>query len=279
MIGMLNGMQGQAMPGAQQGQFPGQPGQPGQQPGQPGSYPGQAGPYQGQPGQPGPYQGQPGQPGPYQGQPEQPGPYQGQQEPPGPYQGQPGQPGPYQGQQEPPGPYQGQPGQPGPYQGQPQPPYQGQQPPNQGQQPPQQGQGYTYAGGYSESGPGGNAYGNRPTFGGGDFSGNIGQDITNAVLGSATGFLGRAIGRKMQKAFQERVVPAMQARAAQQQQQSQQAMGDMAAIAQRYPDLRACTRDQVVFLDGGSGVVPISEIRMPVTMQQADAIVGRLRAQ
>ena len=81
----------------------------------------------------------------------------------------------------------------------------------------------------------------------------------------------------MQKTIQERVVPAMQAKAAQAQQQWQQSRADQAAIVQKYPDLRGCMHDQVVFLQGGTSVVPVSEIRMPVTLAQADALVDRLR--
>ena len=36
-------------------------------------------------------------------------------------------------------------------------------------------------------------------------------------------------------------------------------------------------RDQV-FLESGSRIVPISEVRMPVTLAGADALVNRLRA-
>ena len=61
-------------------------------------------------------------------------------------------------------------------------------------------------------------------------------------------------------------------------QQWQPSPDDQAAIVQRYPDLRGCMRDQVVFLDGRSLAVPISEIRMPITLAQADALVARLRA-
>lgn len=145
---------------------------------------------------------------------------------------------------------------------------------------PQGGQGYTYAGGYSDyNQQGGTQYQNRnrPSYDSDSFTGDIGQDVANAVLGGATRFLGRAIGRKVQKTFEERVIPAMQARAAQVQQQQQQARSDQAAIVAKYPDLRGCLHDQVVFLDGGSRVVPISEIRMPITMASADEVVSRLR--
>jgi hypothetical protein len=144
------------------------------------------------------------------------------------------------------------------------------------------GQGYVFAGeGYSDYGPSGTRT-SRPA----DFDtplfdgpgGDIGGDIANAVMGTAFKFVGRAIGKRVQKTIQERVVPAMQAKAAQAQQQWQESRADQAAIVQKYPDLRGCMHDQVVFLQGGTRVVPVSEIRMPVTVAQADALVDRLRA-
>jgi hypothetical protein len=104
------------------------------------------------------------------------------------------------------------------------------------------------------------------------------QEIANAVIGAAFKFAGRGIAKRMQKAYEERIGPALEARAAQARQQWQPSRDDQAAIVQRYPDLRGCMRDQVVFLAGGSRSVPITEIRMPITMTQADALVDRLRA-
>jgi hypothetical protein len=111
-----------------------------------------------------------------------------------------------------------------------------------------------------------------------DFDGdNVIDDIGGAVLGAALGFAGRAIGRRMKKAFEEKVIPAMEAKAAQAQQQFEQSRAEQDAIAARYPELRGCTKDQVVFVDGGTRTVSISEIKMPVTMAQADSIVAQLR--
>ena len=106
-----------------------------------------------------------------------------------------------------------------------------------------------------------------------DFDGDLADDIGGAVLGAALGF----VGRRMKKALEERVIPAVQARAAQAQQQFEQSRAEQDAIAARYPELRGCTRDEVVFVDGGLRTVPISEIKMPVTLAQADSIVARLR--
>jgi hypothetical protein len=176
--------------------------------------------------------------------------------------------------------------QPGQFPGQGPYPYQGQGP-NQGQEPyPGQqnsGQGgYTYAGtGYSDYGPNGPNnpnYRNSTQFPDFDSSGDIGQDIANAVLGSAFKFVGKKMAKKMQQAYEERIQPAMQARAAQTQQQWQQSRADQDTIVQRYPDLRGCMQDQVLFLEGGTRTVPISQIRMPVTVAQADTIVDQLRA-
>jgi hypothetical protein len=116
---------------------------------------------------------------------------------------------------------------------------------------------------------------------GNDFDMNLGdnlaEDIGGAVFGAAMGIAGRAFGRKMKQAFEDKVVPAMQAKMAQAQGQFAQQKAEQDAIAARYPELRGCMKDQVVFLDGGTKTVPVSEIKMPVTMAQADGLVARLR--
>jgi hypothetical protein len=106
---------------------------------------------------------------------------------------------------------------------------------------------------------------------------NIVDDIGGAVFGAALGFAGRAIGRRMKRAFEEKVVPAMEAKAAQAQQQWEQSKAEQDAIVARYPELRSCLKDQVIFLDGGYKTVPVSELKMPVTLAQADDVVSRLR--
>ena len=110
------------------------------------------------------------------------------------------------------------------------------------------------------------------------FDGNkLADDIGGAVFGAALGFAGRAIGRRMKKAVEERVMPAVQARAQQAQQQQAQQRIEQDAIAARYPELRGCMKDQVIFLDGGSRIVAVSELTLPLTLAQADAVVARLR--
>jgi hypothetical protein len=117
--------------------------------------------------------------------------------------------------------------------------------------------------------------------GGRDFDLNLGdnlaEDIGGAVLGAAFGLAGRAFAKRMKKAFDDKVVPAMQAKAQQAQAQFEQQKAEQEAIAARYPELRGCMKDQVVFLDGGTKTVPVSEIKMPVTVAQADNVVARLR--
>ena len=90
-----------------------------------------------------------------------------------------------------------------------------------------------------------------------------------AVLGG-TRFIGRAIGRRVKRAYNERAVPAMAAK--------QEAMlREQIAIAERHPDLRACLTDQVVFLAGGSRVLPMAGLIGRLTLEQSDALVAQLR--
>src|SRR5579859_5280096 len=104
---------------------------------------------------------------------------------------------------------------------------------------------------------------------GGDAS-NIEEAIGDAVLGAATKAIGRVIGRKMRQAYNERIVPAMAAR-------QEAVLNDRAAIAQRHPDLRACLKDQVVFLVGGTRVLPLASAMRVRTVEQSDALVAQLR--
>jgi hypothetical protein len=117
----------------------------------------------------------------------------------------------------------------------------------------------------------------RPDFGFDSGIGNVADDIGGAVFGAALGFAGRAIGKRMKRAFEEKVMPAMEAKAAQAQQQWEQTKAEQDAIVERYPELRGCLKDQVVFLDGGYRTVPVSELKTPVTLAQADDVVARLR--
>jgi hypothetical protein len=94
--------------------------------------------------------------------------------------------------------------------------------------------------------------------------------IGEAVLGAATKAIGRVIGRKMRQAYTERVAPAMAAR-------QESVLNERIAIAQRHPDLRACLRDQVIFLAGGTRVLPLASAMRVRTVEQSDALVAQLR--
>ena len=99
----------------------------------------------------------------------------------------------------------------------------------------------------------------------------IGEAVVDIVGFAAGRFIGRAIKNKVQKVTEERIMPAVNAQAEQQQQ-------EWTAIAQRYPELRACLRDQVIFLAGGTRTVPLSQVNFSqVTLAQADALVAQLR--
>lgn len=114
------------------------------------------------------------------------------------------------------------------------------------------------------------------------FAADLLSDPGEAVKDSALGLAGRVIGRGARKVLNEQIIPAMQAQlargqAATAEQQFAQAKVDQDAIVARYPGLRECVKDLVLFLDGGSLTVPTSAIPVPVTLTQADAIVARLR--
>jgi hypothetical protein len=93
----------------------------------------------------------------------------------------------------------------------------------------------------------------------------LGDSIGEAVVDAAMGFLGRTIGRRVRRTLEERVVPAMAVR---QQEMTRQRM----AIAERHPDLRFCLNDKVVFLAGGTRVLPLTSAMQVTTVEQSDAI-------
>jgi hypothetical protein len=94
--------------------------------------------------------------------------------------------------------------------------------------------------------------------------------VAGLVAGAAMGLIGGAIGRRVKRAYDEKVVPTLAAK-------YEPIMREHIAIAERYPELRACLKDQVVFLAGGSRVVPMPSASQGFTLAQADAIVARLR--
>jgi hypothetical protein len=99
----------------------------------------------------------------------------------------------------------------------------------------------------------------------------IADDVAGAAMGAAMGFIGRAIGRRLERAMTDKVLPTIQAR-------GQQTLAAQTAIAQRYPELRACMTDKVIFLAGGTRTAPMNSINLSaVTLEQADALVASLR--
>jgi hypothetical protein len=119
-------------------------------------------------------------------------------------------------------------------------------------------------------GPGGRqrSYSPRPSDPGvGDLS--FGDDLAGAALGMAARFIGRSVSRRVQDKLAQQVMPAMAAR-------QEAVLREQIAIAERHPDLRACLTDQVVFLAGGSRVMPMPNLAN-VTLEQADVLVARLR--
>ena len=98
----------------------------------------------------------------------------------------------------------------------------------------------------------------------------FGDDLAGIAMTAATRFVGRAIGRRMQRTLNERVLPAMAAK-------QEATLRAQIEIAERHPDLRACLTDHVVFLAGGSRVLPMAGLTGTLTVEQADALVARLR--
>lgn len=97
----------------------------------------------------------------------------------------------------------------------------------------------------------------------------IGDDLAGLAVGAAARFIGRAISRRVQQKVTEQVLPAAA--------RGQEMLRAQVEIAQRHPDLRACLSDKVIFLAGGSRVLPMSELHGMPTVEQADALVARLR--
>ncbi len=131
--------------------------------------------------------------------------------------------------------------------------------------------------GQPQSGPLGNWSRGTRGFDDNPITDGIDQAIADVALGAAARFIGRAVSRRMQRAVTERVLPAVAA-------QQQTAFGaqegllrDQIAIAERYPELRACLTDKVIFLAGGSRVLPMAGANPMVTLQQADELVAQLR--
>jgi hypothetical protein len=97
----------------------------------------------------------------------------------------------------------------------------------------------------------------------------IGEDIAGAAISAAVGFVGRAIGRRVQRTMTERVLPTLAAN-------RETMLQTQILIAERHPDLRACLTDKVIFLVEGTRVAPMPNLGT-LTVEQADALVATLR--
>ena len=100
------------------------------------------------------------------------------------------------------------------------------------------------------------------------------QQLFNDLAGIAGSVVGRAIGKRFRRTYDERIAPALDSAA---DEQHQQAAQDQAAIIGRYPELRGCLHDSLLFLAGGTTVVPLGDVTMPITLAEADRVVARLR--
>ncbi len=96
----------------------------------------------------------------------------------------------------------------------------------------------------------------------------IDQAIGDVALGAAARFIGKAVSRRVQRAVNDRVMPALADKQAMLRTQIQ--------IAEQHPDIRACLNDSVIFLAGGSRVLPMPNIAT-LTAEQADGLVAQLR--
>jgi hypothetical protein len=105
-------------------------------------------------------------------------------------------------------------------------------------------------------------------FGDGSVDG-LEQAVADVALGAAARFIGRGVSRRLQRAVSERVLPAVAA-------SKETVLREQVAIAERYPGIRACLTDSVIFLAGGSRVLPMPDISR-ITLPQADALVAQLK--
>ena len=95
------------------------------------------------------------------------------------------------------------------------------------------------------------------------------QEPTTGPIPDPPRFGSRGMSRRMQRAAQ-RAQPVLAPK-------GQEVLRTQIAIADKYPELRACLSDAVIFLAGGSRVLPMPDLSA-LTMQQADNLVAALRA-
>jgi hypothetical protein len=94
------------------------------------------------------------------------------------------------------------------------------------------------------------------------------------IVAASAHVLRQTVGRRMKRYYQERLLPeADKNRTARHRQQLE--------LAERYPDLRICISDQVIFVAGGSRAIPLNRLRRrrPADLDAAiGALIAELRA-
>ena len=85
------------------------------------------------------------------------------------------------------------------------------------------------------------------------------------------------IGRRWERLVNERVIPAVLDKSEATAARYRAVLANMAVIADRHPDLHVCLTDDVIFLAGGSRVLPVPRFEEGITIEEADALVARLR--
>lgn len=97
----------------------------------------------------------------------------------------------------------------------------------------------------------------------------LGDDLAGLAVSETARFIGRRIGKRMQRNYADRVQPALAAHVAER-------LRTQIAIAERHPDICACLDENLVFLAGGRAVLPMPDLNA-LTVEQADAMVATLR--
>ncbi|HEY6276860.1 MAG TPA: hypothetical protein VIX86_11070 [Streptosporangiaceae bacterium] len=102
----------------------------------------------------------------------------------------------------------------------------------------------------------------------------LGQSLFDFAVASTAYLLRQTVGRRLKQYYRERLLPeAGEAREAHRRNQLQ--------LAERYPDLRVCISDQMIFVAGGSRAIPLDRLarHRPADLDAAiGALVAELRA-
>jgi len=96
----------------------------------------------------------------------------------------------------------------------------------------------------------------------------LGQGLAEIGIAVAAEVLRRTVGRALRRRYQDRVVPRIQ-------QRHQELRRRQMELAERYPQLRYCPTDRVLFLPGYTRTLPLDRF---LAADQPDAAVAVLRA-